>query len=161
MKSVLVACAFTAWFAIAPARAQELKHDFHLDALVGTGVGEDRVDNNVKGGASVGYDLRTGGVVLGAEAEFFDAASLGVRVGAALPGGTLLYVKGGYATTRVTIYAPGGTLLDRRWIDGGRVGAGVQFPISRKLSLKGEYRYTNYELGLESHQLAAGLGFHF
>ena len=47
-------------------------------------------------------------------------------------------------------------------LDGIRAGAGVEWQFRNSpLSIRAEYRYTNYELGVERHQGTLGLAFRF
>ena len=42
-----------------------------------------------------------------------------------------------------------------------RVGAGVEQQLGTNLYAKAEYRYSNYEAGIERHQVLGGVGFRF
>ncbi len=96
---------------------------------------------------------------------------VGGRVGAQLFQGSFIYAKAGYTNQRVRLeYDDGGNgNLDFNVgdnLDGVRVGAGVEFGIptlgfGSSAFVKGEYRYSNYEQGVEKHQALAGVGFRF
>ena len=96
---------------------------------------------------------------------------VGGRVGAAVGPSSFLYAKAGYTNQRVRAeYDDGGNgALDTNEgdnLDGVRVGAGVELGIptlglGSSAYIKGEYRYSNYEQGLEKHQALAGIGFRF
>ena len=159
-------------------------------------VGYDRADvegedsDGVTYGASVGYDLQTGGMVIGVEGEATDSTVdecvasvtltgdelcaqlgrdlyVGGRVGAAINPNVLLYGKAGYTNNRVALdYEDGtaGTTLDFERgenLDGLRVGGGLEFALGPNSYAKTEYRYSNYEQGFDKHQVVAGFGFRF
>jgi len=118
-------------------------------------------DGFVYGGA-IGYDLQSGSVVYGIEGEISDTTAgpgaiigrdlyIGGRLGYALSPKALLYVKAGYDNFRVF-----GTNLD-----GVRVGAGLEYNVSDSIFLRGEYRYTDSQFGIDRHQAIAAVGFKF
>lgn len=141
-------------------------------------------------GMGVGYDFQSGNAVFGIEAEATDSTAnervagfalpgdelrvragrdlyVGGRVGAVVGGGTLLYAKAGYTNARVRIDYEDGTagtindFTDRTNLDGVRGGAGAQFAIGSNAYLKTEYRYSNYQDGVDRHQVVGGFGFRF
>jgi len=134
-----------------------------IDSISGGGDSEEGVAYGVAGG----YDFRTGGAVFGIEAEAADSTTdsagvdasrdlyLGGRIGAVVGSNVLLYGKLGYANARATFAGVGVNF------DGIRAGAGVEVLLGRNFSLRGEYRYTNYEDGLSRNQGLVGLGFRF
>jgi outer membrane immunogenic protein len=151
---------------------------------------EDENASGVVYGVGVGYDFQSGGALFGIEAEATDSTAderragfvvagdelrvragrdfyVGGRIGAVVGGRTLLYAKAGYTNARVRIdYEDGtaGTLADftdRANLDGVRAGAGAQFAIGSNAYLKTEYRYSNYQDGVDRHQVVGGLGFRF
>ena len=159
-------------------------------------VGYDRMDveggktDGVNYGVGLGYDIQSGGMVYGVEAEAMDSnvdecvsdvdltgdqlcaeqgrdLYVGARVGAAVGEGTLVYAKGGYTNSRIRLdYEDGttGTTADfseGTGLDGARVGGGVQFALGTNAYAKAEYRYSNYEQGFEKHQGVVGFGFRF
>lgn len=141
-------------------------------------------------GAGVGYDMQMGGAIIGVEAEATESTVdkctndfalvgdqlcgkinrdlyVGGRAGAVVGSSTLLYAKAGYVNGRVkATYEDGtaGTAADFRTsdnLDGVRVGGGVEQAIGPNSFVKAEYRYSNYEQGLEKHQGVVGFGFRF
>ncbi len=177
MKTVIFA-AIAAACVSAPAFAQ--------DAAPFTGpraeviVGYDAVDLNagvgtpdgVLYGLALGYDIQAGGSVLGVDAEISDSSAkysvggaslvtdrdlyVGGRVGFALGDTALAYLKAGYTNARFEATGLGGEEAD-----GVRVGGGVEYRLGGKLFVKGEYRYSNYEAGIERHQVVGGVGIRF
>ena len=116
-------------------------------------INECGVDQDVAGDelcAEIGRDLYAGG-------------RLGARVGT----GTLLYGKAGYVRSKLRLDyddgSPTGTqdfTLDDD-LDGGRVGVGLEQMLGRSAYVKAEYRYSNYEQGLEKHGVVGGIGLRF
>jgi outer membrane immunogenic protein len=45
--------------------------------------------------------------------------------------------------------------------DGIRAGAGLEYALGQNLFVKAEYRYSNYEAGVERNQVVGGFGFRF
>jgi outer membrane immunogenic protein len=151
---------------------------------------QDESADGVAYGVGVGYDFQSGGAVFGIEAEATDSSAneriggvvipgdelrvragrdlyVGGRVGAVVGGGTLLYAKAGYTNARIRVDYDDGTaataadFTDRTNLDGVRAGAGAQFPIGSNAFLKTEYRYSNYQDGVDRHQVVGGFGFRF
>jgi outer membrane immunogenic protein len=140
-------------------------------------------------GVGLGYDFQAGGAVVGLEGEASDSTArecvtgfaiagdrlctragrdlyAGARVGAVVGAGALLYAKAGYTNARVdTRYTSNlaGAAVTRagQELDGLRVGAGVERTVGRNAFVKAEYRYSNYEQGVDRHQVVAGFGFRF
>ena len=50
---------------------------------------------------------------------------------------------------------------DHRDLDGVRVGAGLQFGLGEHTYLRTEYRYSNYQDGVDRHQVVGALGVRF
>jgi outer membrane immunogenic protein len=150
----------------------------------------DAHSNGVTYGAGIGYDFQAGNLLVGAEAEATessvgDCASgvntagdqlcfdtgrdlyVGGRIGGVVGGSTLLYAKAGYTNARLGVTYDANTVgttgdFDLRSnYDGVRVGAGVEHAIGTNAFIKAEYRYSNYEQGLEKHQGVVGFGFRF
>jgi len=168
-------------FAATPAFAQEARPAFsggHVEAIAGydhvRGGGEGR--DGLLYGIGAGYDLRSHNTVFGIEGELADSTTddcvgtvcaragrdiyIGGRVGAVVSPNVLLYGKLGYTNARVV--ATAGNVSDGTNLDGIRAGAGVEWAIPRTpLSLRAEYRYSNYEQGISRHQGVAGLSFRF
>ena len=169
-------------FAATPAFAQDARPSFsggHIEAIGGYdsvhGGGDSR--GGVLYGIGAGYDLRSRNTVFGIEGEFADSSTgecaggvcveagrdlyiggrLGVVVGS---GNVLLYAKAGYANGRVV--ATAGNVSSATNLDGIRAGAGLEVGLPHTpLSLRAEYRYTNYQDGISRHQGVAGLAFRF
>ena len=161
-----------------------------VEAIVGydsTDVDEVGSEGAVYGGA-IGYDFNLGGAIAGIEAELSDSSVdecvsnvdvtgdelcaqagrdiyVGGRVGAVLGSSTLLYAKAGYVNGRANLqYDAPGTVDDfddGANLDGVRRGGGAEFALGRNLFAKAEYRYSNYEQGVEKHQVVGGVGFRF
>ena len=141
-------------------------------------------------GMGVGYDFQSGNTVFGIEAEATDSTGnervagvalpgdelrvragrdlyIGGRAGAVVGGSTLIYAKAGYTNAQVRVDYEDGTagtindFTDRTNLDGVRAGAGAQFAIGTNAYLKTEYRYSNYEDGVDRHQVVGGFGFRF
>ena len=169
----------------APAQAQEPpRRTFEgprLEGVVGT-------DGDLFYGGAIGYDMQRGKIVLGLEGEL-DLASahhcqtldpsindsycikrqrdvyIGGRIGIAVAPGTLLYGKVGYTSLRERATYDGGSAggsFDFTGSFGGvRVGAGIEQRLGSNLYVKGEYRYSNYDLGGWKHDGVVGLGIRF
>ena len=142
-------------------------------------------------GGQVGYDWQSAGIVFGVEGEVTGATGThcvtiyhvgggtdrscvsprrdfyaGGRIGTVVGESTLLYAKAGYSNAGLGFdYRPGGTgpasHLGNATADGFRVGAGIEQRLGGNLTLKAEYRYSNYEGGYSRHQGVMGLGFRF
>ena len=138
----------------------------------------------------VGYDFQSGNAVFGIEAEATDSSADETVTGFALPGDTLrvrasrdlyvggragfgvggnslIYAKAGYTNARVRVDYEDGTagtvadFTDRTNLDGVRAGLGAQIGLGPNAYLKTEYRYSNYQDGVDRHQVVGGLGFRF
>jgi outer membrane immunogenic protein len=177
-KLILAALAGTAALAATPAFAQDAAPLFnggHVEAITGYDHITDG-DDGVLYGIGGGYDFRTGNVVLGIEGEVLESTAgdcvgntcvdasrdfyIGGRIGAVVRDNVLLYGKVGYSNARVEVTQ--GNVEDHFNLDGIRAGAGVEVAFRNSpLSLRAEYRYTNYELGVERHQGTLGLAFRF
>lgn len=135
--------------------------------------GGDYADAGLAFGASAGYDIQNGKVVLGAETELTTSTHsikglnanrdiyVGARAGYVLGASTLVYAKAGYTNARFSNDALAANL------DGFRVGAGVERKLTGKVYGKLEYRFADYDSkavvgnGLVRHQIAAGVGTRF
>ena len=151
---------------------------------------EDEGADGVVYGMGVGYDFQSGNAVFGIEAEATDSSADETVAGFALPGDTLrvrasrdlyvggragfgvggnslIYAKAGYTNARVRVDYEDGTagtvadFTDRTNLDGVRAGLGAQIGLGPNAYLKTEYRYSNYQDGVDRHQVVGGLGFHF
>jgi outer membrane immunogenic protein len=183
--------ALLALTAVSPAMAQESAPFTgpRVEGLVGIDRVQSNGDHDdaVGYGAAVGYDMQMGGLVVGAEAEYSDSDNrtcggsatvadprlclksgrdlyAGGRVGTVIGGSTLLYAKAGYTNAQAKLTSDDGTdqiTLDKSNLDGVRVGAGVEHAVGPRSYVKAEYRYSNYEAGVQRHQGMAGFGFRF
>ena len=151
---------------------------------------EDEGADGVVYGMGVGYDFQSGNAVFGIEAEATDSSADETVAGFALPGDTLrvrasrdlyvggragfgvggnslIYAKAGYTNARVRVDYEDGTagtvadFTDRTNLDGVRAGLGAQIGLGPNAYLKTEYRYSNYQDGVDRHQVVGGLGFRF
>lgn len=176
-KIILPALAGTIALAAGPAFAQGAQpfNGGHVEAITGYDHISDG-DDGILYGVGAGYDFRTGNVVLGIEGEVLESTAgecvgntcvdasrdfyIGGRIGGVVNDNLLIYGKVGYSNARVEI-TQGNTEAHTN-LDGIRAGAGVEWLIPNSpLSLRAEYRYTNYELGVERHQGTLGLAFRF
>jgi outer membrane immunogenic protein len=181
LRILFSAAVAAAAFAATPAFAQDARPTFsggHIEAVAGydnvRGGGDGR--SGLLYGIGAGYDLRTHNVVLGIEGEAADSTTgdcvgtvcveagrdlyIGGRVGAVVGRNVLLYGKLGYTNARVVVTS--GSLRDGTNLDGIRAGAGLEWAIPHTpVSLRAEYRYSNYQDGIERHQGVAGLAFRF
>lgn len=112
-------------------------------------------------GVNVGYDYDLGKTVIGGTLEYQDSEEDGfgrdlsatARIGAKATDKVLVYALGGY-----TNLSAEGTGIE---LDGVRVGAGVEADLGKNFFGGVEYRYSNYELDVDGHQMVLGLGFRF
>ena len=112
-------------------------------------------------GVNVGYDWDLGTTVAGISLEYQDSSEDGIgrdlsavaRYGFKAGENALVYALAGYTNQAIE-----GTGVE---LDGVRVGAGVEVPFATNAYGKVEYRYSNYEMGAELHQMVVGLGFRF
>ncbi len=188
IRLMLVGAAFVA-LSSAPALAQEFQGPY-IGAQAGWN--QDKVGDKQDafvGGAFVGYDHEVvPNVVLGAEAGFALGASdrigpygpdnvsvdprysldASVRAGYVLGERNLLYVRGGYANSRVRLTRDigGVAVSDKDNLDGWFVGGGVERKLLDNVSTRLEYRYhdfgDNTDIGkYERHQVLAGVAYRF
>ena len=134
-----------------------------VDAISGGGESE----TGIAYGIGAGYDFRSGNTVFGVELEAAESTTgdagveagrdlyAGARFGAVVGPTVLIYAKAGYTNARASV---GGIGVN---FDGFRAGAGVEFMIGTNLSMRAEYRYSNYEADLSRNQGVIGLGFRF
>lgn len=144
-------------------------------------------DDDIGYGVGVGYDMQIGGAVVGVEGEISDSNNkvcngsttlidprvclksardlyAGGRIGAVIGEKALLYAKAGYTNFRSKITSDDGVdqiTLAKGDLDGVRVGAGAEYALSSNMFAKTEYRYSNYESGVERHQVMGGFGIRF
>lgn len=149
--------------------------------------GEASRDALVLGGYA-GYNLKASErIVIGAEAGFSAtvddktrAASAGksltidprysfdlsARAGYLVTDKALVYVRGGYANTRVRTALDGltGPVRASDNLDGWQVGGGLEYAISERITARAEYRYS--DLGsnggqYDRHQTLVGVSYNF
>jgi outer membrane immunogenic protein len=150
--------------------------------------GEASRDALVLGGYA-GYNLKaTDRIIIGAEAGFSASVDgearatsggraltidprysfdLSARAGYLVTEKALVYVRGGYANTRVrTTFAPatGAPVIASDNLDGWQVGGGLEYAISDHISARAEYRYS--DLGAnggqyDRHQTLLGVSYNF
>lgn len=179
MKNIFFAVMSIAAISASPALAQNAGDFSGVKATAITGY--DNIDVNTAGvdnpdgllyGLSLGYDLQSSNIVYGVELEATESTSkisnaavridagrdlyAGVRLGFVAGNNALVYVKGGYTNARVSSPGNGGDNGD-----GYRIGGGVDYKLSDKLYVRGEYRYSDYEYDIERHQALLGLGVNF
>lgn len=186
----LVLATLLATVAATPAIAQDAAPFTgpRVEGLVGWDrVQGDGHDDDVGYGVAAGYDAQIGRAVIGGEVEYSDSNNktcsgaetvadprlclkagrdlyVGGRVGTTVGANTLLYAKAGYTNADAKFTSDDGTdevTLSKTHLDGVRVGAGVERKIGQKAYIKGEYRYSNYEQGVERHQVLGGVGIRF
>ena len=187
-KYLITALAVSTAALAAPAMAQDTDKTFsgaHVEAIGGWDrvQGEGSHDDGVLYGVGAGYDIRRGNAVFGVEGEASDSTQkqnvgavtehasrdlyVGGRVGAVVGGNNLLYAKAGYTNARVSVdYEDGtaGTINDfaqHTNLDGVRAGVGAQIGLGTNAYLRTEYRYSNYQDGVDRHQVVGGFGFRF
>ena len=92
---------------------------------------------------------------------------VGGRVGFGVGSNSLFYAKAGYTNARFRVdYEDGtaGTVADfteRTNLDGVRAGVGAQIGVGSNAYLRTEYRYSNYQDGVDRHQVVGGFGVRF
>jgi len=181
-KILFVTAASAAVLAATPAFAQT-STTAPVGGRVEAVVGYDKVkalgehDGGVLYGLGVGYDFAVAPTIsLGVDGEVTDSTQkegdsdiaqvkagrdlyAGLRANFAVSPTANLYVKGGYTNARFK--ATDGVDTFSQNFDGFRLGAGGQIAVSGKTYVGGEYRYSNYEDGLNRHQLAMTVGTRF
>jgi outer membrane immunogenic protein len=87
----------------------------------------------------------------------------GVRLGVDFSKNSSLYAVVGYTNLRVGVVADDGTgpIGGSANIDGIKLGAGFRQWFGKRAYGKVEYRYSNYEGGVERHQGLVGVGYQF
>jgi outer membrane immunogenic protein len=170
---IIFAAAVLAAASATPAFAQETQAPFaggHIEAIGGydsiSGGGDSQ--SGLAYGIAGGYDFRSGNAVFGIELEAAESTTgdagveagrdlyAGGRIGAVVSPTVLIYAKAGYTNARASVTGLGGVNFD-----GIRAGAGVEILVGKNFSIRGEYRYSNYEDGLSRNQGVIGLGFRF
>jgi outer membrane immunogenic protein len=153
------------------------------------------------GGGTIGYNYQSGKLVVGAEGDIafgslndsgnFGAGTSGtgtinalgtarVRVGYVWGDRTLVYLTGGYAGTglngKISDFAGAPNLLasESHYLNGYAIGGGVEYAITTKISVKGEYIFAGFNSspffsgtrdaissGANINLIRAGLNYHF
>ena len=181
----VIASAATLGLTASPASAQTFRAEIHggwdhvgddvnADGLTyGIGAGVDfRLAPRVNAGLEANLDFSTAdkcgtSVLAAGDALCIDARrdlSAVARVGYEVSSNGQVYALAGYTNGRFRIdYDPanGPAVRTHENLDGLRLGAGYQHGFGNGLYSKIEYRYSNYELGAERHQVIAGLGIAF
>lgn len=86
-------------------------------------------------------------------------ARIGIRSGS-----SKLYLLGGYSNLALKPSASVGDVnvtVPSIKVNGMKVGAGLEYPISSKIFARIEYRYGNYSSGVSTHSFAPTIGFRF
>jgi outer membrane immunogenic protein len=146
--------------------------------------------NGVTYGVGAGYDFRSGNAIFGVEAEASDSTAdrsvtgaviagdslrvragrdlyVGGRAGFGIGSNSLVYVKAGYTNARFRADYDDGTVAtvndftQRTNLDGVRAGVGAQIGVGSNAYLRTEYRYSNYQDGVDRHQVVGGFGVRF
>jgi outer membrane immunogenic protein len=156
--AAVAACAATPAYAAGEGRAEiQLGYDTMGD------------ESGVSYGGVVGYDFDVSdSVFLGGEIGIADSTigdgvveagrdlSASLRVGVRVGDNGKAYALAGYTNERFTVAGLGGANFS-----GVRLGAGYEHNISKSLYGKVEYRYSNYEQGIDRHTALAGMGVRF
>ncbi len=134
-------------------------------------------------GGQAGYDLGAGKVRFGPELEVTgstqkgcspidDALScakagrdffVGGRVGYVASQKALVYLTAGYTNARYTgsVSEAGTIVSDDKDHSGGRVGAGIEYALTKNMFVKTEYRYSRYSDSISRNQVIGGIGVRF
>lgn len=151
---------------------------------------QDEHANGVTYGIGAGYDFRSGNAIFGVEAEASDSTAdrsvdgaviatdtlrvragrdlyVGGRAGFGVGNNSLVYVKAGYTNARFRVDYEDGTaatapdFVQRTNLDGIRAGVGAQIGVGSNAYVRTEYRYSNYQDGVDRHQVVGGFGVRF
>jgi outer membrane immunogenic protein len=182
MRILFTAAILAAAASATPAFAQDAApRNFngpHIEAVAGydsIGGGGDSIDGALFGIAG-GYDFRINNLVLGIDAEATESTAsrgtggnsidigrdlyVGGRIGAVVSDNVLIYAKAGYTNARVEVTF--GNVTQGTTYDGIRAGAGVEWQFRNSpISLRAEYRYSNYQDSIDRHQGVVGLAYRF
>ena len=149
------------------------KLDDRNDGIVyGLGVGYDvAVSSSIVAGVEAEFDLsnvdlRTVAGTTTATLEAKRDLSVSARLGARVGENVLVYAKAGYSNARFKGLISTGTTNPVKTelsgnADGLRVGGGIEFALGGGAYAKAEYRYSDYEGGINRHQALTGIGFRF
>lgn len=110
-------------------------------------------------GVEAGYDFDLGTTVAGFSAEYQDSSEDGIgrdlsvsgRFGFKAGENALVYGLAGYTNLDIAGFE----------LDGARIGGGAEFGFGGGSFAKAEYRYSDYEAGVETHQMLVGVGYRF
>ncbi|HSI17070.1 MAG: outer membrane protein [Sphingomonas sp.] len=139
-----------------------------------------KVGQAVTFGGEIGFDIKAGSnVTVGAYANYDKSGvevcdgtdclgedgnfSVGGRIGFVTGGNTVIYIKGGYNSIRMTAKSGGFTGSDTQGGIGGALG--VEFPVARNVYAFVEGNYADYGdfygINLQRRHVAGGLGVRF
>lgn len=190
-----------------PALAQDDEpfQGFHVEGLIGydnVSSGADGTDVSADGlqyGVGIGNDWQFGRAVVGFGSEYSGATTelrdplldsenvdlrpggdfyIGARLGYVVAPRTMIYAKGGYASTQLKFRLDDEEIEfdDRPTVDGFRVGVGIEQKFGPGMFAKAEYRYSNYsnitvtdfddtetvfDIDVDRSQFVFGLGYRF
>ena len=159
MKTVAVA-SLLALTVATPAFAADFT-GFRAGATIGMADENFLGDDIFTYGVNVGYDYAFGKLITGFTAEYQESGKTGVgrdlsivtRIGSKVTDNALVYGLIGYTNQGIE-----NSPIE---LDGVRVGLGVEYALTPKVYSNVEYRYSNYERGVELHQTLIGLGVRF
>lgn len=148
------------------------------------GLGDDNRSSSLGYGFALGYDAAFGnGLIAGIEGGVLFAGrglrfgtaedggrfrprrdlELSARVGTTVADRAFLYGKIGYTNfeLRQELVADDIVANDKVRLDGLRLGAGLEVPITANTYLKAEYRYSDYERDVKKNDILTGFGLRF
>ncbi len=148
------------------------------------GIGIDKHRSGVDYGAYAGYDARLGqSLVIGGQAAIGAGGrtltntiptvgtngvdpglnwSVSGRAGVLVTPTVLVYGRAGYGREKVRNIFPSSTgTTDREWLDGLIVGGGAEMALSRRISVRAEYRYSDFDRDYNTQQALIGVSFRF
>ncbi len=146
----------------------DLSHGVGVGAVVGLDI---PVSDNAFVGAAIGLDdspakdcasnvyVSGDTVCLSASRDINVEARLGFRSGS-----SKLYLLGGYSNLALKPSASVGNVnvtVPSIKVNGMKIGAGLEYPISSKIFTRIEYRYGNYASGVSTHSFAPTIGIYF
>lgn len=176
-----------------PVKEQKIWEGAYIGALIGygwaqfdTSKGVNPDPNGIQGGIYGGYNFQIDQYVFGIESDFvltdFDETSHGlkaesdwtstlrVRAGVALPNEILVYATGGLALTDAELSH--GAVSQDEILYGYTIGAGVETYLTKNVTFRAEYLYTDFEdetfnlssgtsAEFDNHTLRVGVGYKF
>ncbi len=156
MKKIILVGAAALAFVSTPAFAADF-----TGGRVGVNVGyaDEGSEDAFTYAVNAGYDFRLGqgGARAGVTVELGDSDETGrdlyagARVGGVVSNNVMLYAHGGYTNLNA-----GGFNFE-----GIRAGVGAEYAVSDRVYLNAEYRYSDYDSGLDFHGAVVGVGFRF